>query len=107
MKSKFKVLLLYVVLIGVVFLSVTLLFGSNSQAKTYTYDEIYRLFEDGRVTEVYLTNANVLQLKVIEVDENGDFKMELDSEGNTKPIIQSVSYKVASRAALLEKYTSL
>ena len=107
MKSKFKVLLLYVVLIGVVFLSVTLLFGSNSQAKTYTYDEIYRLFEDGRVTEVYLTNANVLQLKVIEVDENGDFKMELDSEGNTKPIIQSVSYKVASRAALLEKIYEL
>ena len=81
MKSKFKVLLLYVVLIVVVLMSVTMLFGDSSTAKTYTYDEIYRLFEDSRVTEVYLKNDNVLVLTVIEVDDDGNFKFEVDKNG--------------------------
>ncbi len=107
MKSKFKVLLLYVVLIVVVLMSVTMLFGDSSAAKTYTYDEIYRLFEDSRVTEVYLKNDNVLVLTVIEVDDDGNFKLELDKEGNPQKVTKQVSYKIAFRAALLERFHSL
>ena len=107
MKSKLKVLLLYVVLIVVVLMSVTMLFGNSSAAKNYTYDEIYRLFEDSRVTEVYLKNDNVLVLTVIQVDADGNFKLELDKEGNPQKVTQKVSYKIASRAALLERFHSL
>ncbi len=95
MKSKFKVLLLYVVLIGVVFLSVTMLFGNGAQAKTYTYDEILRFFDDGRVTEVYISNENILKLTVIKLDENGDFKMIVDASGATRPDTEPVSYEIA------------
>ena len=102
MKSKFKVLLLYVVLIGLVFFAVTALFGDSSTKKPKTYDEIVKYFQDDRVVDVYLTNANVLKLKVILVDENGDIKWEVGSnEEEPKPQTDTVTYKVASRAALL------
>ncbi len=103
MKSKFKVLLLYVALIGLLFFAATALFGNDSAKKIYTYDEISEFFSDMRVVDVYWSNTNVLKLNIISVDENGDPKLELDSNGNTKPITESVSYKVASSPALMAK----
>ena len=83
MKSKFKVLLLYVALFAVIFFAVSVLFGGNSDAKEYEYSEIKGYFDEHRVTDAYLTNQNVLKLEILTKKEDGTGWVE-NSDGSPK-----------------------
>ncbi len=54
MKSKFKVLLLYVALFAVIFFAVTVLFGNNTNAEKYRYDQVKELLTEKYVLYIVL-----------------------------------------------------
>ncbi|MBQ8388339.1 MAG: ATP-dependent zinc metalloprotease FtsH [Clostridia bacterium] len=99
MKSKFKVLLLYVALFAVIFFAVSVLFGGNSDAKEYEYSEIKGYFDEHRVTDAYLTNQNVLKLEILTKKEDGTGWVE-NSDGSPKRT--HLEYRVVARAEVLD-----
>ena len=105
MKSKFKVLLLYVALFAVIFFAVTVLFGNNTNAEKNRYDQVKELFEEHRVVSAYLTNRNVLQLKVIAVDkETGEWKKV---EGSDAWMLTSLEYRIVARTDVVKNVIAL
>ena len=100
MKNLFKLLCPLFVLAAVI---LSLFSCAEESHRTYRYDEIHEFFNENRVVKVTLKNNNVLELVVIDVDEDGVPKK--DEAGKTSVI--NVSYRVASRTALLEDITEL
>ena len=64
MKGTLKVVIFYVVLIGVLLIAITSILG-NVKTEDYTYDEIYELFTSDQVKKCYVSNKNELYIETV------------------------------------------
>ena len=76
MKNNAKVIIFYVLLIGVIFLAVYAMLGSGAQPEDPIYSDIMQYFEEDRVKEFVVTNENVLNLIVYKSDKVGTLTPE-------------------------------
>ena len=76
MKNNAKVIIFYVLLIGVIFLAVYAMLGSGAQPEDPIYSDIMQYFEEDRVKEFVVTNENVLNLIVYKSDKVGTLAPE-------------------------------
>ena len=64
MKGTLKVVIFYVVLIGVLLIAITTILGSV-KSEDYTYGEIVELFTSEQVKKIYVDNDNVLYIETV------------------------------------------
>ena len=64
MKGTLKVVIFYVVLIGVLLIAITSILG-NVKTEDYTYDEIYELFTSDQVKKCYVSKENILYIETV------------------------------------------
>jgi len=62
MKGTLKVIIFYVVLIGILLIAITTILG-GVKSEEYTYGEIVQLFNNGEVKKVYVDNENILKIE--------------------------------------------
>ena len=62
MKGTLKVVIFYVILIGVLLIAITTIL-SGQKNDTYSYDQIVQLFKSEQVKECYVGNDNVIYIK--------------------------------------------
>ena len=89
--SNLKIIIFYIVLIAAVILALTFMFNPKEEEQP-GYSDIVSYFKDGRVTEFVVGNDNVLTMKLISLDDNGEPK--LDANGNKQT--ETVSFKLHS-----------
>ena len=71
MKNNAKVILFYVVLIGVIFLAVFAMMGSPEGKEDLNFSDVMQYFEQDKVKEFKVSNDNVLTLVVYKTDFDG------------------------------------
>ena len=71
MKNNAKVILFYVVLIGVIFLAVFAMMGSPEGKEDLNFSDVMQYFEQDKVKEFKVSNDNVLTLVVYKTDLDG------------------------------------
>ena len=98
MKSHFKTIAFYVVLILAIFLLVSLIFNGTKEEKLVLAD-VVEYFEADRVVSFVIDEEYNLIMQVISVDENGGMKKNADG----KWITEERSYRLQS-IALFEEY---
>ena len=69
--SNFKIIIFYIVLFAVVIVSLSFMFGQNTQDKV-TYGEVVGYFKNDQVSEFVVDDSNYLEMKVYVLDENGN-----------------------------------
>jgi len=69
--SNLKIIIFYVVLFAVVIVSLSFMFGQNTQDKV-TYGQIIEYFKNDQVVEFVVDDSNYLEMKVYVLDENGN-----------------------------------
>ncbi|MBE6670754.1 MAG: ATP-dependent zinc metalloprotease FtsH [Ruminococcaceae bacterium] len=68
MKGKLKVIIFYVVLIGVLIISIASVLGENN-SKDYTYGKIVELFKDEKVVKCNVGNDNIVYIETVDGDK--------------------------------------
>lgn len=71
MKNNAKIIVFYLVLIAVIFVSVFAMLGSPSNKETLTFSDVMQYFAEDRVKEFEVSNSNVLTMLVYKTDKEG------------------------------------
>ena len=114
MKSNFKVLLFYIVLIAGIILAVVLLFGSQANDAEPKYSDIREYISDATATYVYNNDNNqpkpdrLVEISSAELTEKYELTLKLTVDGTEKKISYAVSSVVVKDLVeLLTEYSDL
>ena len=106
MKSNFKVILFYVVLIAIIFFVVFNLLGSPANNGKISFSDVEKYFVEDKVESFTVKNNNVLVLKIYDTDEKGLLTPEEAAKLQTKEISIDINntFSVAHFDRIVEKY---
>ena len=99
MKNNARTILFYVILIAAIGLAVYYMMGSPT-AEDLTFGDVMTLFKEDRVASFEVTNDNVLNMKVYNVDKEGVLTPDDVKNAETK----SVSYELYSVGLFHEEF---
>ena len=109
MKSNFKSILIFILIVAVVIVAVSAITASFYRAEQIIYSDIIQMFEDDIVVSYVVDGDSVIELKTLapvlnedksyKRDENGDIVFQKNEKG--EPVYKSYTYEV-SRTFQLE-----
>ncbi len=109
MKSNFKSILIFILIVAVVIVAVSAITASFYRAEQIIYSDIIQMFEDDIVVSYVVDGDSVIELKTLapvlnedksyKRDENGDIVFQKNENG--EPVYKSYTYEV-SRTFQLE-----
>ena len=103
MKNNAKVMIFYVVLIAAIFVAVITMLGSPASKEDLSFSDVMQYFEEDRVKEFEVSNANVLTMVVYKTDKVGVLTPEDVKDLKT----EKISYKLRDVSIFIdacEKY---
>ena len=108
MKSNFKVILFYIVLIAIIFFVVFGLLGAPSNEEKLVFSDIKEYFAEDKVESFKVSEKNVLVLKIYDTDVEGLLAPEDAAKLKTKEISYDInsSFSVSQFNELVKTYGS-
>ena len=95
--SNLKIIIFYIVLFAAVILALSFMFNQQDTPDV-TYSDIVDYFKNDQVAEFYVDNENYIEMKVFELDENGEIKVD----ANGKQVTKTVGYQLQSLGLFVE-----
>ncbi len=114
MKSNFKSILFFIILIAVVIVGVSTITGVFYRTDAVIYSDIIQMFEDDIVVSYVVDGDSVITLKTLapELNEDGSYKRDAEGkiifqkEANGDPVYKNFKYEV-SRTFQLEEINDI
>ena len=95
MKSNFKVILFYVVLIALIFFAVFALLGTPSSKEKLAFSDIKEYFAEDKVQDFTVSKNNILTLTVYDTKEEGLLTPEVAAGLSTKKLTYDINSNFA------------
>ena len=95
--SNLKIIIFYIVLFAAVILALSFMFNQKDEPQL-VYSDIVNYFKNGEVTEFVVSNDDVITMKVLVFDENGNVKLNNNGTKQTK----TITYELHSVSAFVE-----
>lgn len=100
MKSNFKVILFYIVLIAVILFAVFNLLGTPSSKDKIVYSDVEKYFKEDKVKSFTVTDSDILKLTIYDVNTDGVLSPEDAAAAKTKEI----SFKLRSISIFINDF---
>ncbi len=91
--NNIKIIIFYIALFAVILLVLAFIFRQSDPA-ALKYSDVVGYFQDDRVAEFVVDKDNFIEMKLYEIDENGNFKT--DENGNKIVQEKTVGYQLQS-----------